>query len=742
MLRRVLTISLMITSLVISPFSLLADEGMWLPDTIDKLPISKLKSRGLQLNADDIYSTTKASLKDAVVQLSIGCTGSFVSPEGLILTNHHCAFEGVTQNSTVDSNLINNGFLAPSRDKEIQLKGYSVSVTQEYHDVTNEVLSAVKPEMSPEERDHAINARKAEIAKAALGDRAKEGYRTQVMDMTSGLQYFLYTYLTVRDVRLVYAPPKSIGFFGGDPDNFEWPRHAGDFAYLRAYVGPDGKPADFNQSNVPFKPKKFLPINATGVKEGDFTMIMGYPGATYRYRESYSIEFREKYQLPDTIAQIKQQVAALTEEGQKDPAAKIRNADRIFSLNNTLKAFEGAVQGLRRMNLAERKRAQEAEFTRWLESNPAAKAKYGNVLPQIAATYADLTSFYQRLNALNQLSNSADLIGVLGFAYQRALDQEKPAAERAPQFSENGVKRIMAQIEPSWKDMDVNSEAKALAGALAGAAALPAEQRIQFVEQLFAGKSGNERRKAEEEYARKLIEGSQFKSFEAVTKLMKSTPAEIRAIDDPALKLAIQVVDETQPLNQRQANFNSTITKLRPEFVRGMLEMKKGAYYPDANFTLRFTYGEVKGYKPRDAVTYDYQTSLGGVIDKDTGEEPFNVPQKLKELRRAKDFGTYFEPRLNDVPVDFLTTTDITGGNSGSPVMNGKGEVIGLAFDGNYEGLGGDYAFEPSLNRTLAVDIRYVLFLTEKFAGASYLFNEMQIRRGKAAVAARAAGVN
>ncbi len=741
MTRKILAISVMIASLIIAPFSSLADEGMWLPDTLDKLPLSKLKSRGLVLNAEDIYSPNKPSLKDAIVQISVGGTGSFISPDGLILTNHHVAFEAVTKATTTEKDYINKGYLAKTRAEEIKAQDYTISVTQDFKDVTAEVLSAVKPEMSPEERDRAIKNKSGEIAKAAVGERAKEGIRTQVVEMTSGVSYYLYTYLTLTDARLVYAPPKAIGYFGGDPDNFEWPRHCGDFAFLRAYTGPDGKPASFSLNNVPFKPKKFLSINASGIREGDFTMIMGYPGATYRYRESYSIEFRQKYQLPDTVATLKQRIAARVEEGEKDPVAKIRNADEIFGLSNTLKAYEGAITGLRRMNLAERKRTEEAAFTKWLDSNPAAKAKYSNVLPQISELYRDLNSYYLRLSALQQLSGSTDLLGVLVFAYQHALEQEKPEKERNPQLSEMGVQRVLTQISAGWKDMDVAGEAKALAGVLAHTANLPEEQKLSFIEKNFAGKSGADRRQAEADYARKLIESSQFRSIDNLTKLMKSSLAEVRANEDPALKLAIYLVDETQPLNKRQASFNSGVTKLRPEFVRGLLDMKKGAYYPDANFTLRFTYGEVKGYKPRDAVTYDYQTSLSGVIDKDTGEEPFNVPAELKELERKKDFGSYVEPRLNDVPVAFLLTTDITGGNSGSPVMNGKGEVIGLAFDGNYEGLGGDYAFETALNRTLAVDIRYVLFLTEKFAGASYLFNEMQIKRGKA-VAAKAAGGN
>lgn len=737
MIRKALTTSLLIFAVMIVPFASFADEGMWLPDSLDKLPLSQLKKRGFELKPEDVYSTAKASLKDAIVQISIGGTGSFVSPEGLILTNHHVAFSAITRASSPAHDYINNGFLAKSRTEEIPAQGYTISILQEFKDVTSEVLSAAKPEMSPEERDKALNAKKDEIAKAALNGRDKDGIRTQVIEATSGLQYFLYTYLTLKDIRLVYAPPKSIGFFGGDPDNFEWPRHTGDFSYLRAYVGADGKPAAFSKDNVPFKPKKFLPINATGIKEGDFTMVMGHPGATYRYRESYSIEFRQNIQLPDQIAAWKKQIETLTKIGEKNPALKIRLADQIFGISNSLKDYEGAVVGLKKLNLVERRRAEEVALKKWLDANPAAKAKYGDVLPQIEALYADLSSFSSKQSAFAELFNSGDLVGALQFAYLRALDKEKPANERSPQMSDAALPQILNQLNSGWGEREPESEGRLLATALAGLANLPANQKFSFVENLFGGKTGEERRNAEREYADKAIANSKFKSFDEAKKLFSLPAAEIRAIDDPALKLVVAAADENAPFAKRVAKFNSEITRLRPKYIAAMLEMKKAPYYPDANFTLRFTYGEVKGYKPRDAVSYDWQTSLAGVIEKDTGEEPFNVPPALKELEKKRDFGSYADARLNDVPVAFLATTDITGGNSGSPMMNGKGEIIGLVFDGNYEGLGGDYAFDLNLNRTLAVDIRYVLFLTEKFGGASYLFNEMQIKRGKAMVAGK-----
>jgi hypothetical protein len=733
-----LVLTLIIIPMVISPLPFWADEGMWLPDSLDKLPLNKLKSRGLQLTAEDIYSTTKPSLKDAIVVVG-GGTGSFVSPDGLILTNHHVAFTAVTAASSPQHNYIQDGFLAKSREEEIPAKGYTVEITQDFKDVTAEVMAAVKPGMSDAERSRAIAAKSSEIEKAAMQGREKDGMKTQVTEMLSGMSYYLYTYLTLRDVRLVYAPPKSIGFFGGDPDNFEWPRHCGDFSFMRAYVGPDGKPAEFSKQNAPFKPKKFLPIDASGYKEGDFAMVMGYPGTTYRYRESYSVEYHQNVRLPYFVEALQEQIDLLTEMGKRDPALKIKLADQIFSLSNTVKNFEGTLKGLQRSNLVARKRDEEAAFNRAVNADPALKAKYGDVLAQIAELYRDLTSFSSRQNVINEMLNAGDLLGILSFAYNRALDREKPAAERSPQFSDQAIQRLTAALGPVWEQRTPVVETQLLLLALKRAARLPADQRPAALQKLFEGKQGDEMDRAATDFARRVIEENQFKSAEALTALFSKSAAELRAIDDPALKLVIQIMDEFAPLEKRQEAFNDGITKLRPLFIRGFLEWKKGAVYPDANRTLRFTYGEIKGYQPRDAIVYDYMTSLSGVIEKDTGAEPFDVPAKLKELAAKKDFGSYLEPRLKDVPANFLATTDITGGNSGSPIMNGRGEVIGLVFDGNYEGLGSDYVYNPALSRTISVDIRYVLFVTDKFAGASYLFNEMQIRKGKAAAAKKAA---
>ncbi|MGH9751480.1 MAG: S46 family peptidase [Blastocatellia bacterium] len=740
MFRKPLTIALLVVSLLISPFSSFADEGMWLPDSVGKLPLVEMKKRGFDLKPEDVYSLTKPSLKDAIVQISIGGTGSFVSPEGLILTNHHVAFAAITHASAPEKDYINNGFLAKSRDEEIPAHNYTISITQGFKDVTAEVLSAVKPEMSPEERMSAITKKQQEMGEA--NSREKEGIRAQVVEASGGYQYFLYTYLRLPDVRLVYAPPKSIGYYGGDPDNFEWPRHCGDFAFLRAYTGPDGNPANFSKNNVPFKPKKFLPINATGIKEGDFAMVMGYPGSTFRLRESYSVEYRRNIQLPDQITALRQRIDALTKAGEKDPQLKIRFADQIFNMSNSLKNFEGTVAGLKSMDLISRKRAEESDMKKWLDSSQSAKAKYGEALPQLEALYGDLTSNSLKQNAFSGLLNSGDLIETLEFAYERALSRDLPANQRPLQFSDQALPQVTKQLSSGWEEREPASEAKLLAASLARLGDLPTDKKIQAVEKLFEGKSGKERRDAEAEFASKAIEGAKFKSFDEVKKLLTASAADLRAMDDPALKLVIAVVDENAPLAKKQSQILNSVAKIRPQYVAAMQEFRQATrrglpYYPDANFTLRFTYGDIRGYKPRDAVVYDYQTSLAGVIAKDTGKEPFNAPEKLKELFSKRGFNGYADPRLNDVPVDFLATTDITGGNSGSPLMNGRGEITGLVFDGNYEGLGGDYAYDINSNRTIAVDIRYVLFLTEKFGGAGYLFNEMQIKRAKAMTASQ-----
>jgi hypothetical protein len=730
--RKTFVFVLLTFSLVFTPFASLADEGMWLPHQLDKLPFDQLKKRGLQLKPEEIYSTKQTSLKDAAVIIG-GGTGTFVSPDGLIITNHHVAFDAVTAASTTENNYIEDGFLAKARAEEIPAKDYQVSITQDIRDVTAEVLSAVKPEMSDAERSRALAAKQREVGNAA----SKDGLAGQVVEAYHGAQYHLYVYQRIRDVRLVYAPPKSIGYFGGDPDNFEWPRHCGDFAFLRAYVAPNGNAQAFSKDNVPFKPKKFLALDASGLKEGDFTMILGYPGTTARWRESYSVEYNQLTRLPFVVDTLTEQMNYLIAQGENDPAAKIKNADTIFGLSNTIKNYEGTIKGLKRSQHAAKKRAEEAEFTKWLDGNPAAKAKYGHLLPGIAKLYEMQNAVGPKEQALSGVLGTGILVQALSFAYSRALDKDKPQNERNPRLSDAALPTIQNSIKNLWAERDAAFEQERLQRALQRADALTGTARSAALDALFTGKTGAERRQAEAAFARAAIAETPFKTPDDLTKLFNAQVSEFRAHPNALVKLVAAITDESAGFAKQTEAFNTAIPKLRADYANGLMEWKKGPFYPDANRTLRFTFGDVRGYKPRDAVTYDWQTSLTGVIEKDTGLEPFNVPAKLKDLAVKKDYGNYTDARLRDVPVAFLTTNDITGGNSGSSVLNARGDVIGLAFDGNYEGLGGDYTFDAALNRCLVVDIRYVLFITEKFAGADYLFKEMTIKRGKAMAAGR-----
>ncbi len=722
---RIVTALLIGFMVLAAPFSFWADEGMWLPNTVKELPLAKMRKMGFKLAPRDIYDPQRPSLSDAVVIVD-GGTGAFVSPEGLILTNHHVAYEALVAASTPAKDYSRTGFLARTRAEELPAPNYTVSITRSLRDVTGDVLSAVTEKMSPDERERAIAARRREIARAA--EKKDEGIRARVVEMLHGLRYYLITFQVLPDVRIVYAPPRAIGYFGGDPDNFEWPRHSGDFAFLRAYVGPDGRPAPYSEKNIPYTPEKFLTLSLHGYREGDFVMVLGYPGTTFRHRESASIAYRQRRLYPYQIDILQRQIDLLRRAEKRDPELALRYASQVFGLSNALKNFQGSLQGLRRSHLLERRRAEEAAFMQAVNDRPKWKARYGHLLDEFAEAYRDLERYDMRQNVLGSLLNASDTLSLLSTAWAYALERDKPESERSPQLSERAIERIKRSLPEQWKRRDVETERAFIELFLAKADELPKGQKIEAVEKLFAGKSGQERRRAEEAFARQVLESPRFASAEAIITFFDMTVAEWRALDDPILTFVADAQAELDQLNRRFQKFVATVTRLRPLYIEGMNRWKKTPLYPDANRTLRFTYGRIRGYKPRDAVFYDYVTTLRGVIEKDTGREPFDVPESLKALERAKDFGPYADPRLGDVPVAFISDVDITGGNSGSPVMNGRGELIGVIFDGNYEGLGSDYVFNPALSRGIAVDIRYVLFVTEKVGHAENILKELRLR--------------
>lgn len=727
-----LLVALMFVTLI--PFRALAEEGMFLPDTISSLPFDKLAKRGLKLKPADIYDPNGVSIKDAVVIVG-GGTGEFVSPEGLLLTNHHVAFDGLVAASSPANDYGTKGFRALTRAEELPAQGYTVTITQDLKDVTSEVLNGISDAMPPAERNRAIST-KIQALEASGGNEA-EGISLRVLPMNDGLSYYKFTYLILRDVRIVYAPPKNIGFFGGDPDNFEWPRHCGDFTFMRAYVGADGKPADYSTANVPYKPKKFLTLSMEGVKEGDLMLVMGYPGSTRRYRESYSVAYNQDVATPFLIDLYTYQIETLRNAGKSDPALRVKLQSTIFGLSNDLKNYEGSVIAMRRAGIVEKKRAEEAAFTRWLDADAARKAKYGEVLPTLEKAYQELNATAQRDLLIQQMFGASDLLAIASIAQRAAADKEKPEAERTPALGAAGIQRVRAQVAGALSGRNPTAERELLTYLLRKADELPPAQKIDYIEKRFGNLQGEARRRAEENFARDVVDSKRYSTAESLSGLFDLSTAQLRDLREPLVDFALELGTEFLSVQPRQQAFNATVQRWRPLLIQGMSEMKNAKPYPDANRTLRFTYGEVKGYIPRDAAIYLPFTNLSGVIEKDTGREPFDAPEKLKQLYRARDFGPY--AANNDVPVDFLSTNDIIGGNSGSPIMNGRGEQVGIVFDGNYEGLGNDFFYNEDKGRTISVDIRYVLFVTDKFGGAGYLLKELDIK-GLPAARSAAAG--
>lgn len=711
------------------PVSVLGDEGMFMPDKLNQLPLKKLQQRGLKIPITDIFNPNGPSIKDAVVIVD-GGTGEFLSPEGLLLTNHHVAFDALVSASDQSKDYASNGYLAKNRGEELPAKGYTAQITQELKDVTADVLSGLTDTMSQSDRNAAINGKIRALETSA---NPGAGITTRVLPLNEGMTYYLFTYLELRDVRIVYAPPKNIGFFGGDPDNFEWPRHCGDFTFMRVYVGADGKPANYSAGNVPYKPKKFLSISMGGVKENDFVMAMGYPGSTRRYRESYSVAYNQDVFMPFLIDFYNRQIEVLREAGKTDRELEIKLQSKIFDIANTVKDYEGGVIAMRRFGVVDQKRKDEAAFTTWINQNPDRQKQYAAVLPSLGKAYDDLRRTQPRDIVIQQIADLGDFFAVAGLVGLAAADKEKPQAQRNPNIA-MGAARARSALAEIFADRIPGFERQMLAFLLRKAAELPPEQKIEPIERRFGKLTGDARVRAEEDFARAVTESKNLSTPESVSKLFDLTAAQLREMNEPVFEFAAEIGALSSQVDDRTRAFNIIVGRLRPVLVRGMSEMRGGIPYPDANRTLRFTYGEVRGYTPHDAAIYQAFTSLSGVIEKDTGHEPFDAPEKLKQLYRTRDFGPYATADGQNVPVDFLSTTDIIGGNSGSPIMNGRGEQVGIIFDGNYEGLGNDFFYNDPKGRAISVDIRYVLFIADKFGGAGYILKELDIKNAPTAL--------
>ncbi|MEO8574965.1 MAG: S46 family peptidase [Pyrinomonadaceae bacterium] len=694
------------------------DEGMYTPDRIASLG-SMLKKRGLKISPEEIYNPNGGGLSEAVIQLSVGCTAEFVSPDGLILTNHHCGFDAVSSASTPGKDLIELGFKADNRAGEIQAKDYKLTITQRVEDVTAKVRAATE-NLSGDALAAALKKNTEDLTKSEQA-KAPAGSMIRIQMLNNGYFHYLYQTQEIEDIRVVYAPPRNIGVYGGDPDNFEWTRHTGDFTFLRAYTAPDGSSAKYSPNNVPMKVKKYLAISLNGLKDEDFVFVLGYPGSTTRYREASSIEFARDANYPFLWQWLQARSDALKLIGESDEKKRIEFQSDIASFDNARKLYYGRSIQLRRAEVVQKRQAEEAQFSKWAAGDPARQQKYGNVLSELAAITAESNRYAKRDVIVRRLPDPQMTIFSQVYA---AVNQTKAIAdnERPAKLAE--IQKALEGREPVYEREMLEFFLKALGD-------LPEGQKFDWFEQYFKGKSN--RKAAEAAFATQVAEGSYWNA-ETISALYGPQTMEYRPERDDVKGFAIALKKERDSAAARAATFGSKIDRLRLLYQQGMAEMKGVVPYPDANLTLRFGYGNVKGYSPREAEYRTPFTTIKGMLEKDTGINPFDVPQKIKDLNAARDFGRYGSG--DTVVVNFLSTLDIIGGNSGSPIMNANGEQVGICFDGNFEGVGNDFYYNPNSDRTISVDIRYVLWVTEKFAGAKWIVDEMKLVGGSKSRAA------
>lgn len=700
-----------------------ADEGMWLPMLLGQQVYNDMVKKGLKLTKEQLYSINKSSLKDAILIFGGGCTGEIVSSEGLIFTNHHCGYEAIAGASTIEHNYLRDGFYAYNKGQEIKSQ-LTVQFLDKIVDVTAEVEDGVKG-LAWADRV----AKMPEVFKN-ITDKVldkENGLSGRVYSMFKGNQYIMYVYKTYRDIRLVGAPPESVGKFGGDTDNWEWPRHTGDFSIFRVYATKEGKPADYNTENQPLKPKYFLPVSIKGIKDGDYAMIYGYPGGTNRYETSYGIKLKNEIENPSLVNLRDVRLKLMHEQMIKDPAVKLKLASNYASVANYWKFFDGETKQLIKFQTFNQKQAYENNFATWAKGKP----EYENIFNEYAKNYAAWTPYSKQRQYLNEgilgsplAAFAASLIGVetnlvkTGISSADIKKSVDAAAITRKKFLDAEDKisdeKILAQIaQLFYNDIDKS------------------QHPMGFYEGIKATYGDLREEQTYKKWAKDVFANTLIFNDTKWTAFVANPDASVLQAD-PAFAYASAFVKNYNlkyaPLYTAFTNKNAELGKA---YLKGIKQMNPAAaakMYPDANFSMRVSFGNVKSYTPRDAVHYDYVTTAKGIIEKyKAGDYEFDLPSKQIELLKKKDFGQYIDKGRNDLVIDFITTNDITGGNSGSPVMDGSGNLIGLAFDGNYEALSHKLAFDKDLNRTICVDVRYVLWCIDKLGGAKNIIDELKL---------------
>ena len=701
-----------------------------MPQQIPELA-ARLRAMGFKGNPKAFADLTGQPM-GAVVSLG-GCTASFVSPEGLIVTNHHCVTGGLQFNSTPNRNLLKDGYLAKTREEELSNgPGSRVFVTTSVTEVTSSITGNIDANLGDRQRFDLIDRR----VKERVASCEKNGQRCTVASFFDGLKYFEIAQMEIKDVRLVYAPAEGIGVFGGETDNWRWPRHTGDWSFLRAYVGKDGKPATYSKDNVPFHPQHWLKISAEGIKPGDLVFVTGYPGRTQRHQTYSEVKETTDWRMPRSIRLAQEQLAILEKLSKQDKAVAIKVAGRVQGLNNGLTNQKGTLEGLVKGGSLAKKQAQEEQLEAWIAADPARQKKYGDVLPAMRALQAESEKTRERNATLMSLTSASSYLASAESLYRLSIERAKQDVERDAGYQQRDWPRLRDAQERLQRTMDATADRALLRWAMGLAADLPAEQRIEPLDRavgLRPGMSKQDALKAIDAYLDPLYAGTKLGDRNFRTGLLDKSTADLVATKDSFIALAAALEPLSKAAREVAKNRAGAYSKLTPRYMEAMLAKAGGLVAPDANSTLRVTYGQVKGVDARDGIYYKPQTTLAGIPEKNTGEGDFDAPKNQLDAIRslhASRKSPYLDAALGDVPVNFLSTVDTTGGNSGSPTLNAKGELVGLLFDGTYESVASNYVFDPVTTRSIHVDTRYMLWNMSEVDGATNLIQEMSIVPG------------
>ena len=703
-------------------FNSVADEGMWQPYQLPSMA-AELKAKGLEIDAKSISKLTEFPM-NAVISLG-GCTASFVSPKGLVVTNHHCAYGSIQYNSTAEKNLLKDGFLAKTFKDELPASpGSRIYVTENVTNVTDKIKAGLENKVGNEFYKGVEDKEKQLVAECEKED----GYRCNVYSFHGGLEYYLIKQMEIRDVRLVYNPAGSVGKYGGDIDNWMWPRHTGDFSFYRAYVNKDGKPADFSKDNVPFEPKSFLKVSAKGVQDGDFVMVTGYPGRTNRYRTAAEVENTFEWNYPYSKMLREDMINTIKEVAPEGSEDRIKYESTLAGLANYAKNFTSMIEFYGKSTMLQERKNREAALAKWINENPKREAEYGKTLSRLNDLVKQGEQHQER-KLLTGYMGYSSMLKTADRLYRLAHEQKQPDMKREPGYQERDMKRFVAGLERIDRRFSAKVEKAFLLDLLVRYTKLEKSERIPSLDKVF----GITDKTSEAELKKRLdtmYANTKLTNKETRLGWMKKSVADFKASNDPFIQYAVTTYDARIKRENEAKERSGELMKVRPQYMAAIIAYNKELgkpVYADANSSLRVSVGHVKGYSPEDGLYAVPFTRLEGIVQKDTGKDPFDAPKKELELIKNKQYGDYYMKEIDSVPVNFLSTLDTTGGNSGSPTLNGRAELVGLLFDGVYESIIGDWGYDPQTNRSIQVDSRYMLWVMKYLDHADNLLDEMEI---------------